>query len=247
MHLITLSFDDGFLKSNLKIAELYERHGLAACFNVVATAHQADFALPNPSHRHPVGDFGVWNELQARGHEIMPHGYRHADKSRMPLAEAQDLVRRCLGVFARELKGFEPKRAVFNIPYLATTPELEAWLPSVVRAFRPAAADPILPLPSRGLVRLGSTSFGPGNAEAAVDRWIAELLSRPSGWLLFCLHGLDDEGWGPIRSSYLERLLDRLVATPGVQVVPAGKALAAADAAAARAEPPATRSRKERP
>jgi peptidoglycan/xylan/chitin deacetylase (PgdA/CDA1 family) len=229
MHLITLGFDDGFLKSNLKIAEIYEKHGLSACFNVVATAHQPGFAIPNPSHRHAVGDFGVWNELQARGHEIMPHGYRHANKGAMPLAEAQDLVHRCLDVFSRELKGFKPKQAVFNMPYLATSPELEAWLPTVVRAFRPAAADPILPLPSRDLVRLGSTSFGPGNAEAAVDRWIAELLSRPSGWLLFCLHGLDEEGWGPVRASYLESLLDRLAKIPTVRVLPAARALAEAD------------------
>ena len=226
MHLITLSFDDGFLKSNLKIVEIYERHGLSACFNIVATAHRPEFQLPNPTHRAPVGDFGVWNELQARGHEIMPHGYRHADKSRMPLAEAQDLVRRCLDVFSAELRGFDPHRAVFNFPYNASSPELEGWMPSVVRAFRTEGpAGPIMPLPHPGLVRLDTTSAGPGNAEAAVDRWIAELLSRPSGWLLFCLHGLDDEGWGPIRAVYLERLLDRLVQIPTVRILPAARAL----------------------
>ncbi len=227
MHIITLSFDDGFLKSNLKIAELYERHGLSACFNPVATAHLPSFVPPNPSQCARVGDFRVWNELQARGHEIMPHGYRHANKAGMPLSEAQDLVRRCLDIFSAELKGFDPHRAVFNLPYLASTPELNAWLPTVVRAFRGTGPNaPILPLPHPGLVSLESTSFGPGNAEAAVDGWIAKLLARPSGWLLFCLHGLDDEGWGPIRASYLERLLDRLVQIPTVRILPAARALA---------------------
>ncbi len=230
MHLVTLSFDDGFLKSNLMIADIYERHGLSACFNIVATAHRPGFVCPNPSHRHPVGDFTVWNELKARGHEIMPHGYRHADKGRMPLAEAQDLVKRCLDIFSSELKGFDPRRAVFNMPYLSSNPELEAWLPTVVRAYRPASPDPILPLPGRELVRLGSTSFGPGNAEAALDGWIDELLKRPSGWLLFCLHGLDEEGWGPIRGIYLDKLLGRLEAVPSVRIAPAAGALADADA-----------------
>jgi hypothetical protein len=36
MHIVTLSFDDGFQKSNLTIAETYERFGLSACFNVLA-------------------------------------------------------------------------------------------------------------------------------------------------------------------------------------------------------------------
>lgn len=35
-HLVTLSFDDGFRKSFLRTAEIYEKHGLSACLNVVA-------------------------------------------------------------------------------------------------------------------------------------------------------------------------------------------------------------------
>lgn len=225
MHLVTIGFDDGFLKSNLKVAELYERHGLRACFNVVATAHRPGFLYPNASHQHPVGDFGVWNELQARGHEIMPHGYQHANKAALPLPEAQDLVRRCLELFTAELKGFEPHRAVFNLPYLAASPALEAWLPTVVRAYRPAG-PPINPLPHPGQTRLNSTSFGPGNCEARLDELIAELLARPEGWLIFCAHGLDEEGWGPMRADYLERLLARLVAIPTVRLLPAARALA---------------------
>ena len=36
MHIISLSFDDGFERSNLRIAEIYETFGLSACFNVLA-------------------------------------------------------------------------------------------------------------------------------------------------------------------------------------------------------------------
>ena len=39
-------------------------------------------------------------------------------------------------LFAEKLEGFEAKKAVFNVPYNQSTPELEEWLPSVVRAFR---------------------------------------------------------------------------------------------------------------
>ena len=39
-HVVTLSFDDGFRASSLKTAEIYERYGLSACINVIATAHR---------------------------------------------------------------------------------------------------------------------------------------------------------------------------------------------------------------
>ena len=87
------------------------------------------------------GDFGLWNELAAHGHEVMPHGYRHADKIAMPFDEAQELILRCLDVFDQKLQGFDRRRAVFNFPYNRTTPELEAWLPTVVRAFRGGFAE----------------------------------------------------------------------------------------------------------
>jgi peptidoglycan/xylan/chitin deacetylase (PgdA/CDA1 family) len=43
------------------------------------------------------------------GHEIMPHGYRHANKQSLPFAESKDLILRCLDVFDKELKGFDAK------------------------------------------------------------------------------------------------------------------------------------------
>jgi hypothetical protein len=72
---------------------------------------------------------------------------------------------------------------------------------------------------------LTCTSFGPGNCEAAIDREIERLLAKGSGWLIFNTHGLDDEGWGPIRATYLEQLLERLLAIQTVEVLPAGGAL----------------------
>src|SRR5687768_10409469 len=67
-HFITLSFDDGFKKSSIHTAEIYEKYKLSACINVVATAHLRGFQLPNKYHDWPVGDFGLWNELKDRGH-----------------------------------------------------------------------------------------------------------------------------------------------------------------------------------
>jgi peptidoglycan/xylan/chitin deacetylase (PgdA/CDA1 family) len=226
MHIITLSFDDGFRKSNLAIADIYERFGLSACFNVLAATGQESHE-ERSKYPGPRGDFVLWNELQARGHEVMPHGYNHTDKAKLPLAEAQGLILHCLDIFADRLDGFEAKQAVFNFPYNSSTPQLEAWLPSVVKAFR-SRGPMINPLPHPGMVHLGTGGYGPDNCEAHLDRQIEDLLSRPSGWLVYNTHGLDEEGWGPIGSTYLERLLARLVEVPTVKVMPAGRVLAGA-------------------
>jgi peptidoglycan/xylan/chitin deacetylase (PgdA/CDA1 family) len=223
-HLFTLSFDDGFKKSSIRTAEIYEKHKLSACINVIATAHLSDFVLPNEYHAWPVGDFKLWNELQSRGHEIMPHGYKHANKKELPLTEAQDLIRRCLDYFTEHLKGFDRKKAVFNFPFNASTPELEKWLPSQVMAFR-TGGPAVNKLPYRGQSKLTCTNFGPGNTDAHLIGEIEKWLAEPSGWFIYNTHGLDDEGYGPLSASVLDRLLKRLVAMPHVRIVPAARAL----------------------
>ena len=79
-------------------------------------------------------------------------------------------------------------------------------------------------MPHKLQVRLTCTSFGPGNCEHAIDREIEKLLARERGWLIFNTHGLDEEGWGPIKATYLDRLLDKLSAIESVDILPAGQA-----------------------
>lgn len=224
-HFITLSFDDGFKKSSIRTAEIYEKYKLSACINVIATAHLPGFELPNEYHDLPVGDFVLWNELQARGHEVMMHGYKHAHKDQIPLEEAKSLIMRCIDVFTKELKGFDAKNSIFNFPFNASTPELEKWLPSQVKAFR-TGGPPINKLPHKGQVKLTCTSHGPGNIDAHLNNEIEKLLAQKSGWLIYNSHGLDEEGWGPMTSDFLDRLLARLVEIDSVEVIPVGKALA---------------------
>lgn len=230
-HLVSLCFDDGFRASSIRTAEIFERHGAAAAFNVIATGHRPDFRAPDPYQEGvPKGDFGLWRELAARGHEIMPHGYRHANKAELPFEEAKDLVLRCLDVFTAELPGFRAEAAVHNLPYNAAGDQLATWLPTVVRAYRVGGSGSN-PLPQRELVRLSSTVFGPRNGnEAHFPRVLAELLDRPSGWLIYLMHGLGDEGYGPVREAFLEATLVQLAAIESVAVVPPARALCAPSA-----------------
>jgi peptidoglycan/xylan/chitin deacetylase (PgdA/CDA1 family) len=224
-HVVSLSFDDGFRKSFIRIAEIYEKFGFSGCFNIIANAHVPGNNVRDDYMKQELfGDFGLWNELQDRGHEIMPHGFEHEHLASLPPGQAKDLISRCLDVFSKELRGFNPRKALFNFPYNQSSPELEQWLPSVVMAFRTTGGI-LNPLPTPRTVKVTTGGWGPDNAEAHVDSCVTRLLARKSGWMVYNLHGLDEEGWGPIRAGYLEKLLARLQAIETVRVLPTCRAI----------------------
>jgi peptidoglycan/xylan/chitin deacetylase (PgdA/CDA1 family) len=223
-HIITLSFDDGFEKSSIKTAEIYEKHGLSACINVIATAHLENFKLPNEYHGWKVGDFQLWNELQSKGHEIMPHSYDHQDLAAMPFEEARTSILNCLDHFKKELHGFKAEESVYNFAYNSSNAEIEEWLGTQVKAFR-TGGPAINSLPYSGQKKLTCISHGPENIDRHLGESIDEFLKGESGWFIYNTHGLDDEGWGPVSSVFLDELLDRLSKIESVEILPAGKVL----------------------
>ena len=227
-HLITLSFDDGFRKSSIKTAEIYEKYGLSSCINVIATAHLRTPGETDAYHLWPVGDFELWNDLKRRGHELMPHTYKHANLTEMPLEDAKELVNKCIDVFDQDLEGFVAKESVYNLAYNASTPELEEWLKLKFRAIR-THGDYINPLPYKGLFRLGCTSHGPENIDEHLEETINNFLEGPPGWMVYNTHGLDDEGWGPVSSGFLDELIHRLTGLRNVEILPVLPALDSVD------------------
>ena len=223
-HIVSLSFDDGFEKSSIRTAEIYEKYGLSACLNVIASAHKKSFSLPNEYHDWQVAGFDLWNELQSRGHEIMPHSYRHARLTEMPLDEAEQLILQCLDVFSKELNDFKAEESIYNFPYNASNTELEEFLKPLVRGVR-TGGSAVNELPFRDQFRLTCTTSGPENIDKHLNQTISRFLELPSGWLIYNTHGLDDEGWGPLSSSYLDELLSELVLLDHVAVQPVGRAL----------------------
>lgn len=223
-YIITLSFDDGFEKSSIKTAEIYEKYGLSCCLNIIASAHLDQFQLPNEYHKWPVGDFTLWNDLKRRGHEIMPHSYKHTNLAEVPLEEAKEWVYKCVDVFNKELDGFVAKESVFSLPHNASTPELEQWLVTQFRIIR-THGGLYNPLPHKGLVRLGCGGYGPGNIDKHLVDSIDTFLEGPSGWFIYNTHGLDDEGWGPLSASVLDELLCKLTGLENVEVLPVIPAL----------------------
>lgn len=226
-HLLTLSFDDGFRKSFLKIADIYEDLGLKACLNVIASGHLPTFqAVDAWILPELMGDFEDWNKLKGRGHEIMPHSWRHLNLAKQPLEEAKALIVKCLDYFEEHLEGYKSEEAVFNFPFNASTPELEAFTLTKVRALRSYGDSALNAFPvSSAPVRLQCLSKGPTNIDGWVEKSVDDFLASSGGWLILNVHGLDDEGWGPMSTPFLINLLKRLVKIDYLDIMPAGEVL----------------------
>jgi len=231
-HILTLSFDDGFKKSFYRLAEMHENYGLHACLNVIATGHLPSFkAIGEWILPELIGDFNDWNTLKNRGHEIMPHSWEHLNLTELPEKEAKERIEKCLDYFEKNLDGYEPENAVYNFAFNASTADLDNFTLERARAVRTGgwmvlkdtSANPI-PI-SQGSFRLGCWSHGPDNSDEYVDSEINKFLEEPGGWLILNLHGLDNEGWGPVSTNYLDGLLKRLVDIESLEIVPTGAVL----------------------
>ncbi|MEN8194638.1 MAG: polysaccharide deacetylase family protein [Bacteroidota bacterium] len=231
-HILTLSFDDGFKKSFYKIAEIHKEYGLKACLNIIAAGHLPGFNSDSKwMPQEILGNFDDWNKLKSRGHEIMPHTWEHLKLTEIPVAHAKTNIDKCLDYFEKYLEGYKPSEAVYNFGYNASNTELEDHALQRVRAVRTGGwlvlkdtkvnTYPETQKPSR----LGCWSNGPDNIDNYVEDEVNKFLTGSGGWLILNLHGLDEEGWGPISANYLDNLLKRLVKIDYLDVRPTGEVL----------------------
>lgn len=221
-HTLTLSFDDGFKKSFYKVAEIFEDHGLSACFNVIASGHFPNFQkvddwiLPEL-----LGSFDDWNELKSRGHEVMPHSWKHLNLAKQPIEESKELILKCLNYFTKNLDGYKNEEAVFNFPFNSSTKELEDFTLSHVLAIRSRESSK----DRKNFYRKGCRTMGPSNIDSWVDDQIKDFLKAKGGWLILNVHGLDDEGWGPMSTNFLSTLLKKLQSKEQLELLPTGYVL----------------------
>jgi len=226
-HILTFSFDDGFKKSFIKLAEIHEQYSLKACLNIIASGHMPDFqAVDQWILPELMGDFTLWNDLVKRGHEVMPHSWKHLNLAKQDPAEAKKLISKCITYFNENLNGFNPSKAIFNFPFNSSTPELDQYALTLVRAVRTSGPGAINPFPTKATTRvLGCSSHGPDLSDEWVEEKVNTFLAGAGGWMILNLHGLENEGWGPLGTDYFTSLLERLVAIKHLDILPTGMAL----------------------
>jgi hypothetical protein len=207
---VGLVFDDGLKGSVQPIMECFEHHGLRADLAIIAEPDAGPLA------GQALG-WDAWREVAARGHRIHPHGLDHQNEASQPLGTAQARIQACLQRFAHELPGFVAREAVFHYPYNSTTPDLDGWLRTQVRATRAGGTG----LMSAAEVASGAwhcTCHGPSDADEHLHAMLDRAIAEEAHTLLFMAHGIDGEGWGPLGLSALRAALERIVHDSRLQV-----------------------------
>lgn len=214
---MSLVFDDGFSESCQRTAKIFEARNLKATFAVLANT---DGFCPD----FPNGDFNLWNHLQECGHIINPHGYDHSDLTKIPFAEAKAKIDACLNYFSEHLAGFDASKSMYHLTYNKSTSLVDEYLLSVVRAIRTTGLEGLAGSGMNNENELSSRIYncswlGPEHCDEHLlsSLQLAEKL-QPKVFM-YMLHGIDNEGWGPIHSNALERALDYILASPQLNYV----------------------------
>jgi peptidoglycan/xylan/chitin deacetylase (PgdA/CDA1 family) len=207
---VGLIFDDGFARSTLATAEIFEQYQLPAVFAVLADASSF---VPG------CGDWAMWNQLQRRGHIIQPHGQTHAKLTDLPPPQALDLVRRCLDSFQENLDGFDVNNALYAFTYNTPTPQAIEWLLPRVRAVR-IGGDPLLSDADLKSRIWQSQTDGPHDPYPNCSNYLERAARERPAALFYCLHGLDGEYWGATSTDNLRRILDRITSDDAFEYWP---------------------------
>ncbi|MEM7379681.1 MAG: polysaccharide deacetylase family protein [Bacteroidota bacterium] len=218
---VSLIFDDGFEKSCLRIAEIFENKRLSASFAVLVDSSDIYPGTPK-------GDFTLWNTLQERGHIIQPHGYDHTDLTKVPFETAKKKIDACLHHFSLSLSGFEASQTIYHLTYNKSTPEVDAYLLSQVRAIRSTGEKGE---PGTGMNTDKQLSrkiydcawHGPDPCDEHLLETLKKGEKEEPQVLMYMLHGLEDEGWGPILPATLEQALNYINESPVLEYVDAGR------------------------
>ena len=158
----------------------------------------------------------------------MPHSWKHLNLTKISFENAKENIEKCISYFKENLSGYSSNGAVYNFAYNASSPELEDYVLSKFTAIRTWAGlvlnnTTINKFPMNELpLRLGCWTYGPDLSDYYVEQEVNKFLSTEGGWLILNLHGLDNEGRGPISSKYLDSLLRRLIKIDILKISPTG-------------------------
>ena len=197
---IGIIFDDGFKASSIATAKLFEQYKLPAYFAVLA----------EPSAFSPnivKGDFGLWNDLQSRGHVVYPHGYTHVKMSEIPHEQAVGELERCLATFTEKLNGFDAKQSLYAFAYNCGTPALCDWLLPRVRAVRIGGTGFLTDEDLQSRI-WHNVTHGPDDPGDHLLNHLNQCRERKPPAFFYSLHGIDGEAWGAIALDKLKRVLD---------------------------------------
>lgn len=213
---VCLVFDDGFKKSCKRIAQLFEERNINATFAVLVN-HEG--FMP----KFPKGNFELWNELQDRGHIIHPHGYDHEDLTTIPFSDAKIKIDKCLEYFERNLRGFDAKNSIYHFAYNRSTPAINSYLLKKVKAIRATGFKGEIGTGMNMSEDIENRIFncswhGPDYCDDHLLNTLKIAEKEQPILFMYMLHGLDEEGWGPIRETGLVNALNYIIKSKKLKI-----------------------------
>lgn len=216
--IISFCFDDGYAASCEAIAKMFEARGLAASFCVVTDPAGSVDPFIKAGR---IGDFGLWRDLAARGHEVMPHGNRHIHLGQVDDQAARDEVSMAVELFAEGMGIQTPESLIYHCAYNHLPQSMLAFMAERfigVRAGQGNIGRNDLAWGAEALVFDAAFPMPP-DIGASARHYVCDLIEGSPAWLALCFHGLEPEGWGPIASDNLADLLD-LCLSKGIRIAP---------------------------
>ena len=223
--LLSITFDDGFLRGSEVACEILAKHGLAATFYVVTgwveparTAIREKFNAGRPH-----GDWEYWRGVAAAGHEIGSHTFSHINAGGRKAVLLPWLVPNELRTSRDDLAREIPQaRYTLSMPWNSASRHSER----VARQFYAACRLGASAVCYNRLAELspyGLASWAPISATpvAAYEKAIASIPA--GGWLVLQFHSFDDEGWEPVSRDMFDTICRLAASEPGVVVAPVAR------------------------
>ena len=198
MKILSLTFDDGLLKSAIKVENLISPYK-ATFYVVTGWIRPNQVPINDRWNRHDHGSLDDWKALSVMGHDIQSHTVSHHNLDWYRLA-TDEQIRYEYNESINFLK------QIHNGPYTLSTPYHH--VPRINHSYKAVRLGS-----ENGIFnRLNGLNWKQLNAYGAkkdVAGWaMGNLPNEDEIWVLVCLHGLDDEGYLPWRSDELKRFCD---------------------------------------
>ncbi|MEC4718506.1 polysaccharide deacetylase family protein [Noviherbaspirillum sp. CPCC 100848] len=182
------TFDDGYASSPA-IASLFEQAGVRATFYIIPGLVAAT-------------DWGIWQDLSRRGHEIGNHSMTHPNFTAAPMTEqmleseivqSQRLIEQKVGV----------RPLTFAFPYHLSTARAMALAEQSHMAVRKTANG-------EDSYRFAYFDTDRGTDLAGTLRTVNRQLDeavQAGGWFVAGGHGIDGDGWSPVTTGFIQQHL----------------------------------------
>jgi peptidoglycan/xylan/chitin deacetylase (PgdA/CDA1 family) len=207
---VTFSIDDGFWKSAEKYMVLFDQYEMKGTFHLVTDWIEPMQSEIGDSYNQDVshGTWDDWKTVVSAGHEIASHSRTHPALPKIPKEEAEREIVESQQIIQTNLNINETLS--FGYPYNQSSPEIRELVSKHYIAAREGTRTGEINQPD--LIDFSAIRSWWPLSHTTLDEIIQKIeeAKQMNGWLVIGLHGIDDEGWHPIKYEKLEKVLEYL-------------------------------------